>query len=89
MWIKVILLVAYCSYACGVPALPKVMQMMLGNDGNITNRRYAILNTYTATGTKNVRWETMPTNLMDENGWFNWIVVLLIYAHERCAMNRH
>ncbi|KAE9550153.1 hypothetical protein FO519_006640 [Halicephalobus sp. NKZ332] len=68
MWIKIIFLITCYSYVCGLPALPKVMQMMLGNDGNITNRRYAILNSYTATGVRNVRWETMPNNMMDQNG---------------------
>lgn len=70
MLIKPLLLFSVFAILSASPALPKVMQMMLGNNGSITNQRFAVLTSYTATGTRNVRWETYPNNLVDDNGRF-------------------
>uniref|UniRef100_A0AC34RP26 Uncharacterized protein n=2 Tax=Panagrolaimus sp. JU765 TaxID=591449 RepID=A0AC34RP26_9BILA len=51
----------------GVLAMPKTMKMVMGDTGT-SGSRYAVLSAYFATGSKNVRWETVPMNVMDQNG---------------------
>lgn len=65
-----IFIVGFFLTTNAAPALPKVTQMVLSDNGTFSNTRYAVLTAYSATGTRNVRWETMPVNIIDKDGLF-------------------
>ena len=47
-------------------AMPKMMSSVQGSNSSVD--RYAVITQFMASGTRNVRWETMPNNRMDESG---------------------
>lgn len=51
-----------------------IMPMMLnvGND-TLNHKKYAVFTSNMITGTKNVRWETLPMNYLDSNGLFYFL----------------
>ncbi|KAE9550154.1 hypothetical protein FO519_006641 [Halicephalobus sp. NKZ332] len=68
MWIKIIFLVACCSYVSGISILPKVMRIVVIKEENSTQQHYSILRDYIPAIARNVRWESRATNLLDERG---------------------